>query len=116
MHTNYKGKQEMCQQITELIQQRIRTVNNTFQLNAIPLKYGASIVHEEANLLDATHLECKENTAHEEDAETQVNEAEETSADPSLNYAELPEGDQQQQTRISNRKRRPPLKLSKDFL
>jgi hypothetical protein len=74
MHTNYKGKEEMCRQIAELIQQRIRTVNNTFQLNAIPLKYVASIVHEEANLLEATHLECKEGTVHEEDAVTKMNE------------------------------------------
>jgi hypothetical protein len=91
MHTNYKGKEEMCLQIAELIQQRIRTVNNTFQLNAVPLKYGASIVHEEANLLEATLLECKEGSVPEEDAKTQMNEAEVTSADPSLNYAELTE-------------------------
>jgi hypothetical protein len=34
----------MSQQIAELMQQRIRTVNNTFQLNAISLEYGVSIV------------------------------------------------------------------------
>jgi hypothetical protein len=99
MHINYKGKEEMCQQIAELIQQRIRTMNNTFQPNAIPLKYGANIVHEEANLLEATHLECKEGTVQEEDAVTQRNKAEATSADPFISYAELTKGDQQWQAR-----------------
>jgi hypothetical protein len=114
MHTHYKGKEEMCQQIVELIQQRIRTVNNTFQLNAIPLKYGASIVHEEANLLEATHLECKEGSVHEEDAVTQRNKAEATSTDPSINYAELTKGDRQWQAHESSRKGRPPLGLGEE--
>jgi hypothetical protein len=84
------------------------------QLNAIPLKYGASIVHEEANLLEATHLEWKEGTVHEEDAATQMNEAEVTSADPSINYAELTKGDGQWQARESGRKGRPPLWLTEE--
>jgi hypothetical protein len=111
-----KEKKKMCQQIAELIQQKIGTVNKAFQLNVIPLKYEEDIVHEEATSLEFTHLECTEDNVHEEDTETQGNEAERTSADPSLNCEVLPERDQQQETRISNRKRRPPVKLSKDFL
>jgi hypothetical protein len=82
----------------------------------IPLKYEEDTVHKEATPLEVTQLECKEDTIHEEAAETRGNEAEKISADPSLNCAVLPKRDQQQETRISNMKRRPPVKLSKDFL
>jgi hypothetical protein len=86
----------MCQQIAELIQQKIGTVNKAFQLNVIPLKYAEDIVHQEATPLEVTHLECKKDTVHEEDTETKGNEAEKTSADSSLNCEVLPERDQQE--------------------
>jgi hypothetical protein len=148
MHTNNKGKQEMCQHITELIKQRIRAENNILKLNAIPLKYGASTEREERNLPEATYLEGnedkvyeeyaetqvnkveepsmdsapnyaelpQEDMVHEENASTQANKMEETSTDPSFKDTELPKGERKQQTRTSNRNRRPPIKLSTDFL
>jgi hypothetical protein len=73
-------------------------------------------VHEEATSLEATQQECKEDTIHKEAAETLGNEAEKTSADTSLNCEVLLESDQQQGVRMSTRKRKPPVKLSKDFL
>jgi hypothetical protein len=51
-----------------------------------------------------------------EAAEIQGSEAEKTSADPSLDCVVLPKRDQKQEPHISNRKRRPPVKISKDFL
>jgi hypothetical protein len=102
----------MCQQIAELVQQKLRTGDKAFPGNTIPLKYKEDTVQEEA----VPQLKCKEDTIHEEVAETHENEAEKTSADPSLNYV-IPSGrDQQQEIRISTRQRRPPVKLSNDFL
>jgi hypothetical protein len=106
----------MCQQITELIQQKFETANKTFLANAIPLKYEEDVVLEEATPLEATQIECKEDTVQVEATEIQGSEAEKTSADPSLDCVVLPKRDQQQEPHISNRKRRPRVKISKDFL
>jgi hypothetical protein len=116
MHINYKGKEVMCQQIAELIQQKIDTVNKALQLNMIPLNYEANIDQEATNPVEVTHQEYKEDTVHGEDTEAQGNKSEKASLDPSLKGAALPERDQRQQTRSSNRKRRPPVKISNDFL
>jgi hypothetical protein len=116
MHINYKGKEVMCQQIAELIQQKIGTVNKALQLNMIPLNYEVNIDQEATNPVEVTHQEYKEDTVHREDTEAQGNKSEKASLDPSLKGAALPERDQRQQTRSSNRKRRPPVKISNDFL
>jgi hypothetical protein len=142
MHLNYKGKEVMCKQIAELIQQKIDTVNKALQLNRIPLSYEANISQEPTNPGETTHHEYKEDrdhgedaeakgkatnpvettdhddkdTAHGEDAKAKGNKLEKASSDPSLKGAALHERDQQQQTRTSNRKRRPPVKISNDFL
>jgi hypothetical protein len=91
-------------------------VNKALQRNKIPLNYEASTNQEATNPVETTHQECKEDTVHGEDTKAQGNISEKASLDPSLKGAALPERDQQQQTRTSNRKRRPPLKISNDFL
>lgn len=118
MHINYKGKEVICQQIAELIQQKMDTENKALQLNMIPLNYEPSIDQEATNPIEVTDQESKEDTVHGEDTEAQGNKAEEASLDPSLKGAALPKRDQQQQQQIrsSNRKRRPPVKISNDFL
>jgi hypothetical protein len=57
-----------------------------------------------------------DNTVHEETAGSQGNVANETLADPTPNSVVPSEGKQHQEIQISTRKRRPPEKLSKDFL
>jgi hypothetical protein len=47
LHTNSKGKEQMCQQIAELVQREFSVVRNV-----IPLKYKEDTVHEEAALVD----------------------------------------------------------------
>jgi hypothetical protein len=64
MHINYKGKEVMCQQIAELIQQKIDTVNKALQRNKIPLNYEASTNQEATNPVKTTHQEYKEDTVH----------------------------------------------------
>jgi hypothetical protein len=103
-------------QIAELVQRKFGAVVKAPPVNTIPLKYEEDTVHEQATPLEATQLEYREDTIPEEAAETQGNETENTTADPSLNCAVLTERDQQQETRMSTRKRRPPVKLSKDVL
>jgi hypothetical protein len=63
---------------------------------------------------ETKHIQVTE--AEEETAETQVNEDEVISVDPSLNRVVSSNGHQQQEIRMSTRKRKPPVKLSKDFL
>jgi hypothetical protein len=81
-----------------------------------PLKYGEDIVQEEETSIEATQLKCNEDIVQEEDIETQGSEEVKASTEPSRNWAVPPERDQQQGTCSSSRKRRPPTKLSKDFL
>jgi hypothetical protein len=52
----------------------------------------------------------------EEAAVNQGNETEKIPVDPSPNYMVLSERDQHQEVRMSTRVRRPPVKLTKDFL
>ena len=104
---NYKGKEKTCQQIAELVQQKI----GARAKNAIPLEYKEGTVHEEA-----TSGKPKEETVHEETAESQGNEADETSVNPSPNSVAPLEGKQHQEIQMSTRKRKLPEKLSKDFL
>jgi hypothetical protein len=92
LHTNNRGEEKMCQQVAGLVQWELGAV-----VNAIPLEY-------------------KEDTVHEEAAGNQGNETEKTSVDPSPNCMVPSAGDQQQEVRMSTRTRRPPVKLSKDFL
>jgi hypothetical protein len=96
---------------SRVFQQKLGAVVNAFPVNAIPLKYEEDTVHEEA-----TPLEYKEDTVHKEASEIQGNEREKTSADPSLNCVVPSERDQHQEVRMSTRKRRPLVKLSKHFL
>jgi hypothetical protein len=82
----------MCQQVAKMIQQKLGAV-----VNAIPLKY-------------------KEDTVHDEAAVNHGKIEKRASADPSPNCMTPSTGAQQQEVRISTRTRRPPVKLSKDFL
>jgi hypothetical protein len=93
LHLNYEGKERMCQQIAELVQQKLRAEDKAFPGNTTPLKYKKDTVQEEA----VPQLKCKEDNIHEEVAETQENEAEKTSADPCINYVIPSERDQQQE-------------------
>ncbi|XP_033609806.1 uncharacterized protein LOC111870598 isoform X3 [Cryptotermes secundus] len=140
LHTNSKGKREMCQQVAELIKQKLGAV-----VNAIPLKYKEDTVHDEvavnhggkeektsadpspnnmAELVQqklgavvyALPLKYKEDTVHDEAAVNHGKEEERTSADTSPNCMAPSTGAQQQEVRMSTRRRRPPVKLSKDFL
>jgi hypothetical protein len=81
-----------------------------------PQKYGEDIVQEEVTSMETTQLKCNEDIIQGEDIATQGSEEVKSSTKPSLNWAVPPEGDQQQGTRTSSRKRRPPTKLSKNFL
>jgi lysophospholipase L1-like esterase len=106
LHMNHLGKEKMCQEIADWVQRKFGAV-----VNAIPLNYGEDTVHEAATPVEATQLECEEDAA-----EIHGSETEKTSADPSLNCEVLAERDQHQEVRMSTRKRRPPVKLSNDFL
>jgi hypothetical protein len=46
VHLNNSGKEKMCQQIVELVQQKFRTVDNAIPINVIPLEYKENSVHE----------------------------------------------------------------------
>ncbi|PNF21874.1 hypothetical protein B7P43_G04390 [Cryptotermes secundus] len=140
LHTNSKGKREMCQQVAELIQQKLEAV-----VNALPLKYKEYTVHDEAAVnhgkqeertsanpspncmaelvqqklravVNALPLKYKEDTVHDKAAVNHGKQEERTSANPSPNCMAPSTGAQQQKVRMSTRRRRPPVKLSKDFL
>jgi hypothetical protein len=104
---NYKGKEKTCQQIAELVQQKVGARAN----NPIPLEYKDGTVQEEAK-----SLKYEDNTVHVETAGSQRNVADETLADPTPNNVVPSEGKQHQEIWMSTRKRKPPEKLSKDFL
>ncbi|XP_023718785.1 uncharacterized protein LOC111870598 isoform X1 [Cryptotermes secundus] len=180
LHTNSKGKREMCQQVAELIKQKLGAVVNAIPLKykedtvhdevavnhggkeektsadpspnnmaelvqqklgavvyALPLKYKEDTVHDEAAVnhgkeeertsadpspncmapsTGALPLKYKEDTVHDEAAVNHGKEEERTSADTSPNCMAPSTGAQQQEVRMSTRRRRPPVKLSKDFL
>jgi hypothetical protein len=101
-HMNYKRTEKTCQQIAELLQQKVGARAN----NAIPLEYKEGTVHE-----DATSGKHEEKTA-----ESQGNEDNETLVDPSPNSVVPSEGKQHQKIWMSTRKRKLSGKLSKDFL
>jgi hypothetical protein len=142
---NEEGKVKMCQQIAKLVKLKVgeRVKNATpiecrVQDEAIPLNYEGNTVQKETTKIqlneaeeemaeiqvtatedetaeiqgtvaedETTHIHVTE--AEEETAEIQVNEDEATSVDPSLTEWCHP-------METSNRKRKPPVKLSKDFL
>jgi hypothetical protein len=67
------------------------------------------------NPVETTDQDGKD-TAHGEDKKAKGNKSEKASLGTSREVDALQEKDQQQQTRTSNRKRRPPEKISNGFL
>jgi hypothetical protein len=111
LHINYKGKKEICHQIADLVQRKLGVGVNICPVVPIPLQHKEDTVHDET-----IPLEYKEDTVHEGATKIQGNEAEETLAHPSLKCVVLAEKDQHREVCMSTRKRKPPVKISEDFL
>jgi hypothetical protein len=73
------------------------------------VEIGGTVTEDEVTQIQVTEAE-------NETAEIQVNEDKETPVDPTLSRVVSSSGDQQQEIRMSTRKRNLPVKLSKDFL
>jgi hypothetical protein len=113
---NHEGKEKMCQQMTNLVKRKLRAEDRASPDDIISLEYKEDTTKEKAAPIEEPEPECKEDTIQEKVTETQGNEAKITSADLSLSCVAPLERDQQQEIRASTRQRRPPIKLSNDFL
>jgi hypothetical protein len=113
--TNKYLYSKMCQQMAKLVKRKLRAEDKASPDNIISLEYKEDTTKEKGAPIEEPEPECKEDTIQEV-TETQGNEAKITSADLSLNCVASLERDQQQGIRASTRQRRPPIKLSNDFL
>jgi hypothetical protein len=110
---NNKGKESATRKIISTIKHILcKKIKNPISLTWKQDKVKKS--QEKHN--NAIPLEYEEGTVYEEAAVNQGSETEKIPIDPSPNYMVLSERDQHQGVRMSTRARRPPVKLTKDFL
>ena len=90
------------------------TEEETVEIQATATEDETAEIQGTATEDEATEIQVTE--VEGETAENQAKEDEATPVDPSLNRVVSSSGDQQQEIRMSTKKRKLPVKLSKDFL